>query len=86
MKTDEYSQYEFLVKLDKVVVFSQMNAIPKGENCDTQWNMRDIDDPASVAVYAGDPWYPAADARIRNLIISPQTNRPSSKYSGVDTF
>ena len=58
------------IKINKEVVFTQ-------ENWYSQEHM-------SVKVFAGDDWYPAANGKIRNLIVSPTTNKPIKRGKVVN--
>ena len=62
----------FEIKINKKVVFSEVNKNPK--------------EFTSVSVYAGNPWYPAAKGKIRNLILSPRTNEPQKGNSNIKSI
>jgi len=78
-------QHEFVVRINKAVVFSKKYDRPKG-CCHYNWNIQEPSDLRNVSVYGGDPWYPSADAKIRNLIISPQSNRPLKTGEPVNGY
>ena len=39
----------------------------------------------NVKVYAGDPWYPAADAKIKNFYIGCKANEQSNRAGELKT-